>query len=270
MNDMLALAQITVDPTLQPRVGGLNAEHVRALQETPDAWPPLLVVQHGNTYTLLDGFHRLAAAQNLGVDRVPITVVPYPTDGDLAILAFRANLAHGLPLTLADKRAYAERLLMAHPHVSNLEIARQTVLSPTTIAAIRERLEDTATIAPTGERVGKGGYTYAVPDNTGRPAGSLPPVGIGTQIGEAVGQFFTPAERKRQRAVVQYAQRLLVALEDQYTLDGWEDADGVAEAVRLVLGDARATVLGEQLGTASGQVYDVAVALDYREGGNQE
>ncbi len=46
----LALSQIVVDPALQPRLDGLNADHVRALQDTPDAWPPLLVVPHGNTY----------------------------------------------------------------------------------------------------------------------------------------------------------------------------------------------------------------------------
>ena len=132
--------RILVDPALQPRVGGLDSDHVAALQECPESWPPLIVVDNGG-YLLVDGFHRCAAAQNLGLDTIHVEVREMPNDGDLRALAFVLNAAHGRPLTLADRRAEAERLLHADATVSNLDVARRTALSPTTVATIRERLE---------------------------------------------------------------------------------------------------------------------------------
>ena len=79
--------RILVDPDLQPRVGGLDAEHVAALQENPEAWSPLAVIDDGG-YLLVDGFHRLAAAQNLGLETVAVEVRTAPEDGDLKGLAF--------------------------------------------------------------------------------------------------------------------------------------------------------------------------------------
>lgn len=73
--------QIVVDSSLQPRVRGLDADHVRVLQEAPEGWPPLLVVQRGDLYLLIDGFHRLAAAQNLALDTVRVKVSRPPKTG---------------------------------------------------------------------------------------------------------------------------------------------------------------------------------------------
>lgn len=114
----VALARVVVDPDLQPRVGGLDSDHVAALQENPEAWSPLVVVDDGG-YLLVDGFHRFAAAQNLGLQSVRVEVCEAPNDGDLRALAFALNATHGRPLTLADRRAEAERRLQAEPAVSN-------------------------------------------------------------------------------------------------------------------------------------------------------
>ncbi len=260
----IPLADIQVDGSLQPRLIGLDADHVRRLQETPDDWPPLIVVRRDGQYVLLDGFHRVAAAQNLGMEAVHATVAPFPQDGDLARLAFAANLAHGLPLTLSDKRTRAERLLTEQPDVSNMEIARQVALSPTTIATIRQRLEEAATIAPVEQRVGRGGYTFTA-SNPERTPGTLPEVGVTEQIADTLGKLFIPAERTQQRRIVQYLQRLAVALDDQYDLDGWESAEDAAEACRLATGEERAAALAERLGPTSGYIYDVALALGYTE-----
>lgn len=266
----IPLADIQVDASLQPRVSGLDEQHVQALMEAPEAWPAVVVVPRDGRYMLVDGFHRLAAAQNLGLGTITVTVMEMPEDGDLARLAFAANLAHGLPLTLADKRARTERLLREHPAVSNMEIARQVALSPTTVAAIRQRLEEAATIAPIAQRVGAGGYRYTVGTTPKqRLPGELPAAGLDEQMGNAVGRLFTPAERIQQRRVVQYLQRLVVALDEQYDLDGWESADEAAEACRLVLGEERAAELAGQLGSTSGAICDVARALGYHDAGDQ-
>lgn len=254
----LALTSFRIEPTLQPRVGGLDEAHVRVLEEAPASWPPLAVVRQGEQFILVDGFHRFAAAQNLGLTTVPVRIVPVPDDGDLHALAFALNAVHGRPLTLPDRRAFAERLLRQHAELANMEIARRAGLSPTTVATIRERL-------------GTDGTRYPVrATSSQRQTGELPDVGIGALIGETAGRLFTSAERRAQRRLAQYLQRLAVALEDQAHLASWETAAEAADTCRLVLGAERATDLGERLGWTSRNVLDVAVALGYADAESEE
>lgn len=258
------LDSITVVPDLQPRVTGLDEGHVRALQEASESWPPLVVVQQAHGFVLVDGYHRFAAAQNLGRTTVPVRVTPPPTDGDLHALAFALNAVHGRPLSLTDRRAEAERVLRQQPEVSNMEVSRRAGLSPTTIAAIRTRLEEEATIGPAPERLGADGTRYpAIPSQPERSTGTLPEEGFGTLVGQTVGRLFTSDERRQQRQVVSYFRRLGVALEDGDDFAGWNTADDAAEACALVLGEAAAAELGERLGRTSRNVLDVALALGY-------
>ncbi len=262
----LRLDQVTIDTGLQPRVGGLDADHVRTLQEVSESWPPLLVAQRGGQYLLVDGFHRLAAAQNIGLDKAWVKVVGFPPDGDLHALAFSSNAAHGRPLSLADRRAFAERLLRKEPHLADREIGRRCGLSSNTVGTIRERLEDAAQIEQPSERVGRGGYVYEVGTNEKqRQPGELPEAGLEETIGDAVGGLFTSAERKRQRRITRYLQKLATALKDQYDLSGWESAEDAAEACRLVLGEDRAGELAQMLGNGSYNVLQAAIALGFEE-----
>lgn len=262
MNETLVLSQITIDPTLQPRVEGVSAEHIRVLQDAPENWPPLMVVQQHGQYLLVDGFHRLAAAQNIGLETIPVTIMPLPEDGDLHAVAFALNAAHGRPLSLVDRRAFAERLLRQHPDWADREIGRRCGLSSNTVGTLRAGLERAAQIEQPGTRQGAGGYVYTVGNNPKqRQSGELPNAGLGEQIGNAVRKLFTPTERKRQRAVTHYLQRLALALDDRLAVGGWDGPREVADAVRLVLGDERAAALGARLGEATGQIHDVALAL---------
>lgn len=260
----LPLDRIVIVPDLQPRVAGLDEGHVRALEDAAGNWPPLVAVQQGTHYVLVDGLHRYAAAQNLGLANVPVRVVPPPADGDLHALAFALNVVHGRPLSLADRRAEAARLLSLQPEVSNMEVARRAGLSPTTVAAVRAQLEDQAAIAPASERIGADGTRYpAIPSTPPRPAGRLPDPGLGELVGGAVGRLFTSAERRQQRQIAQYLRRLAVALEDQAELTDWEEPDDAASACRLVLGAEDAADLAERLGRACERVLAVADALGY-------
>jgi hypothetical protein len=258
------LDEIIIDITLQPRVAGIDADHVRTLEKVADAWPPLVVVEHLGALVLVDGFHRYAAAQNLGLATVPVVRHDMPEDRDLKGLAFRLNAVHGRPLTLQDRRDRATELLQRYPGWSDREIARQCGLAQPTVAKLRSELEASAQIEQTDVRVGRGGYTYTVGTNAKqRPAGELPAEGLGERLGGALGRMFTSAERRQQRQVAAYFKRLAVALEDGDDLDGWETVNGAAEACRLVLGDEAATDLGERLGRTSRNVLDVAIALGY-------
>jgi len=253
----LPLSRILVNPDFQPRLGGLDADHVRLLQECPGSWPALIVVGAGRPQ-LVDGFHRLAAAQNLGLEKVSVEVVEMPQDGDLRALAFSLNRSHGRPLSLSDRRAEAERTLTSRPEVSNMEIARKTGLSPTTIAALRSRLEKAAAIPQTDQRVSRSGVAFT-PTGPGRQRGELP------QSEETfTDRLFTSKERREQRRLAHYFSRLATSLEDGDELT-WETGEDAAVACRLVLGDEEAAELGERLGPMARNVLDVAVALGYAE-----
>ena len=68
----VALSQIVVDPQLQPRVEGIDGDHVRELEAVAEHWPALKVVKRGDRYLLVDGFHRLAAAQTSSWELFPL------------------------------------------------------------------------------------------------------------------------------------------------------------------------------------------------------
>ena len=253
----LAVDRILVDPALQPRVGGLDAAHVAALQENPEAWPPLVVVERGG-YVLVDGFHRFAASQNLGLETIRVEVREVPADGDLHALAFALNAVHGRPLTLADRRTEAERLLSTNATVSNLDVARRTALSPTTVATIRERLEAAEQIPATDQRVSRSGVAYT--PSSPRQRGELP-----DEQETLTERFFTAKDRREQRRLARYLERLAVALDDQYGFEAWQTATNAADACRAVLGVEGAAELGGRLGPAARNVLDVALVLGYED-----
>ncbi len=250
--------QLVIDESLQPRVDGLDSDHVRTLMEAADSWPPLAVVTRADHYLLVDGFHRLAAAQNLGRETVSVEVVAGPADGDLHALAFYLNSRHGRPLSLADRRAFAARLLHQHPEWADREIARQSGLSGVTVAKVRGSLAQSGQIEDPAVRVGARGYTYPAPV-LARPLGGLP----GTGLGEAMGQLFTRGERRAQRQVADYVRRLTVALDDGADVAAWEDATRAAEACFAVLGPDRCERLAAVLGPHGVHLYRVARGLGW-------
>ena len=127
----LPLSGIVADEDYQPRADGLNRKHLELLTESdPSDWPPLLVTPQGDgTYSLIDGFHRLAEAERRGLTELPCRVIDsagYPE-------AFRANLSHGLPLSRQDRRSFAVWLHDQHPDWSLRQIARECGLSHETV-----------------------------------------------------------------------------------------------------------------------------------------
>jgi len=187
-----------------------------------------------------------------------------PADGDLRALAFALNAAHGRPLSLDDRRNFAQHLLQRHPDWADREIGRRCGLSSNTVGKIREIMERAAQIEQSQTRLGAGGYVYSVGTNPKqRPAGQLPDVGFIESASQAVSRLFTPAERIQQRQISTYLRRLAVALEDQDRLKGWQTAEDAAEACRLVLGPEQARKLADRLGPMCRNVLDVAIALGY-------
>lgn len=156
----VAIASLELDGT--PRLDGQNEAHVRLLAETDAVLPPILV--HKDSMRVVDGAHRVRAAQVRGEER--ITAVFFEGSEDDAFLsAVAQNTAHGLPLTLADRRAATERIVRSHPQLSDRSIARTTGLSAKTVAVIRRTLPD---VGRPSARTGRDGRVRPLDNSSGR------------------------------------------------------------------------------------------------------
>lgn len=151
-----SLADITIDPTIQPRLEDVDAAHVAILAEAgAEAWPPLVVVERDGQIVLVDGRHRLEAATQLGLAAIACRVEPLPKDGDLRALAFALNKGHGRPLTPADRKAEAERLLRADGERSDRDLAGRCGIDHKTVGALRKQLETRGEIPQLPTRTGR-------------------------------------------------------------------------------------------------------------------
>ena len=252
----LSIDEIRLEATLQPRVVGIDPKHVEEIQDAFELCPPVKVVQQGDKYVLLDGFHRYAAAQNLGLETIPVEVVQPPTDEDLFGLAFALNAIHGKPLTLSDRRNYASRILRTEPSLSDREVGRRVGLMQPTIAKVRQELERSADIPVLTERVGRDGQTYAVAPK--RANG-------GTPLIEVRDNTFTPGERADQRKLVRYFTELAIMLAQQDDLPGFDSIEDAVQACTAVLGEEKAAELAETLGWSSRNVFQIAQGLGFTE-----
>ncbi len=140
-----------------PRRFGENSGHARMLAGLGDVLPPIIV--HRPTMRVIDGMHRLRAAQLRGAEQIEVQFF----DGDEAsafVLAVQLNVTHGLPLSLADRKAAADRIIGLYPRWSDRVIASVTGLSGPTVAARRRRL--TANNLQPDTRIGMDGRVRPV------------------------------------------------------------------------------------------------------------
>jgi ParB-like chromosome segregation protein Spo0J len=142
---------------------GEDRAHIARLAETEAPLPPILVDRR--TMRVIDGMHRLMAASLQG--RESIDVVFFEgSEVDVFLRAVQENVAHGLPLSQADRRVAAERIIASHPHMSDRAIGRAAGLAAKTVAAIRRRSADEA--AQPGSRVGRDGRVRPLDGREGR------------------------------------------------------------------------------------------------------
>jgi ParB-like chromosome segregation protein Spo0J len=133
---VVAVPVLSLKPADSPRLNGEDKAHIKRLAETETPLPPILVQK--STMRVIDGMHRLMAASLQG--RETIGVIFFDgTDADIFLRAVQENVAHGLPLSQADRRAAAERIISSHPHMSDRAIGHSVGLAAKTVAAIRKR-----------------------------------------------------------------------------------------------------------------------------------
>lgn len=135
-----------------PRLNGADEKHVCLLAEVGGELPPVLV--HRPTMRVIDGMHRVKAARMNG--RSSIEAQFYDGAESAAfLLSVECNIDHGLPLSLADRKACAARILKSYPQWSDRAIAASTGLSDRTVRTIRRR--STSASPRSNGRVGQDG-----------------------------------------------------------------------------------------------------------------
>ncbi len=146
-----------------PRTGGVDDEHVQALAMSETRLPPIIV--HRPTMRVIDGAHRLRAAEL--ARRTVIEARFFDGDeNDAFVLAVEVNRAHGLPLSLADRKAAAARIIRTHPTRSDRWIALVSGLAATTVGALRKC--SSVGNAMSNTRVGRDGRQRPVDSSEGR------------------------------------------------------------------------------------------------------
>lgn len=158
----------SLDVSGSPRLSGENSGHVRTLAETQaDLLPPILV--HSPSMRVIDGMHRLRAAQLRGEQEIQARLFE-GDEGSSYVLAVKSNVEHGLPLSLADRRAAAAAIIHLYPDWSDRMIAATAGVAPKTVTSVRAQCaagdgSPSGQVAQLDTRVGRDGRRR--PQNVG-------------------------------------------------------------------------------------------------------
>lgn len=150
-HDSVALNTLDLSRALRP----LDSAHILMLAEVWAAWPPILVAR--GSLLLVDGYMRVAAAQRIGVTRLPVIWID-GDDAELLVRAVAANILHGLPLTMARRKEAAGQLFELYPEWASRRIAVCCGLSEATVR--RMPRPGASTTQPDARRIGRDGKTY--------------------------------------------------------------------------------------------------------------
>ncbi|MFE8964067.1 ParB N-terminal domain-containing protein [Streptomyces iakyrus] len=195
------ISRITVVGSL--RTVGEDLRHINALAEVCSELPPIVI--HRKTMTVIDGVHRLRAVENSGATHIS-AVLFNGDEREAFVLAVKLNSNHGLPLSLADRKAAALHMLADFPEWSNRRLAGVVGLSDKTIAALRRR-SGAELPHPTAVRLGRDGVAYPLAAGEGRSRALMylaaHPDASAQEVARAARISLTTAKdaRKRARAV---------------------------------------------------------------------
>lgn len=143
MKTSIRLDQIRTDGGTQPR----QALDFDAVDDYTDAmavgtkFPPVVIFHDGDNYWLADGFHRVKAADQAGLDEIGCEL-HQGTQQDAQWYSFSANKTNGLRRTNNDKVRAVQAALL-HPlsaGLSDRQIAQHVGVDHTTVLRWREKL----------------------------------------------------------------------------------------------------------------------------------
>ncbi|WP_326695981.1 transcriptional regulator [Streptomyces sp. NBC_01754] len=142
-------------PADSPRLNGVDPAHVRRLSAVYPSLPPVLV--HRSTLRVVDGMHRIGAAELLDLDTVEVQYFDGSED-QVFLRSVTANIAHGLPLSVTERKTAAGRILASRPSLSDRAVAACTGLDAKTVASVRAR--SAAGHPPLNTRTGTDGRAH--------------------------------------------------------------------------------------------------------------
>jgi ParB-like chromosome segregation protein Spo0J len=160
---VVSVPVLSLRPADSPRLNGEDKAHIARLAETETPLPPILV--DARTMRVIDGMHRLMAASIQGRETIDVTFFD-GSEADVFLRAVQENVAHGLPLSQADRRAAAERIIASHPHMSDRAIGHSVGLAAKTVAGIRKSSSEE--IPQSNARVGRDGRIRPLDSGIGR------------------------------------------------------------------------------------------------------
>jgi ParB-like chromosome segregation protein Spo0J len=161
--EVVAVPVLALRPADSPRLNGEDRAHIARLAETETPLPPILVDRL--TMRVIDGMHRLIAASLHGQETIDVIFFD-GNEADVFLRAVQENVAHGLPLSQADRRAAAERIIASHPHLSDRAIGHSAGLAAKTVAAVRKSSSEE--IPQSSARVGIDGKVRPLDARAGR------------------------------------------------------------------------------------------------------
>lgn len=166
---MFATHSVPIDsllPADSPRAAGEDPKHIRVLAVIETKLPPIIV--HRQSMRVIDGMHRLGAAKIRGDENIEVQFFD-GSEQEAFVIAVRANIAHGRPLSLKDRTNAAERIMASHPGWSDRSIADAAGISARMVAKIRQRMEtEVDAVGKARFRVGRDGRTRPVDSAQGR------------------------------------------------------------------------------------------------------
>ncbi|MEU5879412.1 ParB N-terminal domain-containing protein [Spirillospora sp. NPDC047279] len=146
-----------------PRLAGESRGHIEMMAASETRLPPIIV--HRPTMRVIDGMHRLQAARLRGQTTISVRFFDGAED-DAFVLAVTSNIAHGLPLSLADRKRATGRIIATHPVWSDRMIASVVGISAKTVADIRRSAGGDATARTA--RIGRDGRIRSIDVSAGR------------------------------------------------------------------------------------------------------
>lgn len=148
----LPVRSIRLDQGIQQRAkildNGTVIDYAEAMK-AKNVFPPVTVFHDGADYWLADGYHRIEAADEAGLEAIPAEIRK-GTRRDAILFACGANKDHGLRRTRADVRRAITTLVMDAEwgSLAHRAIADKVGCSDKTVAAVRDGLSRCGNSAP--------------------------------------------------------------------------------------------------------------------------
>ena len=136
----IKIEQIKIDKTIYPR----QQQDSRLIKEFADAmrggavFPPIILEE--KSHRLLDGLHRLKAAESIGCYEIDATLQKIPENICPKLFCLSLSSKHGLRPSGKEKEIAAQEQYLAFPGTPNKKIAEMLGVSEETIAKYLESL----------------------------------------------------------------------------------------------------------------------------------